>query len=472
MRKLAILTLSLGMAVSAYAPSLAAQRPSLAPRAATIDSSFAPLWQLLSDSTLERLTDEALSGNYDVRAAEARVRGARAARRLSAFDFAPTVTSGSGFTQRRFSAAQLPGAPASFREQDVYDAGFDASWELDLFGRVRSAFAARSALAASTREGLRDVQLSLVSELARTYFELRGAQRQLVVAQRNAANQRRTLQLTIDRLVAGRGTAFDRERASAQVSTTLAGVTAIEAHIAAAGYRLGVLAGGPVRIAPLAPDDAEHVEQAADDELPTLPAAPELSSLSALVRRRPDVRVAERQLAAQGALVGVARAEYLPKLSVVGSVGFNAGATDLFGKKESSRYAIGPVVSWPAFDLGRVRARVDVARAEAEESRARLAQTLLSAQAEAESAVAAYDRARARVVFLRQAATASERGAELARLRFDNGAADFLEVLDAQRTLLDAQDRLAQGDTDAATAYLALYKALGGAWSGGAGHVR
>src|SRR5260221_77355 len=464
MRSLPIIMAAAALAVSVTAPLLGQSTTARADEPALV-----AFWHELGDTTLERLTVEALRANYDVHAAEARLRGARVAGRLAAFDFAPTVTSNTGFSRRRFSATQLPGAPASFREQDVYDAGFDASWEVDIFGRVRSAFAARSALAGSASEELRDVQLSLVSELARTYFELRGAQRQLAVAEQNAANQRRTLRYTVDRLAAGRGTAFDRERASALVSTTLAGVTAIDARIAAANYRIGVLVGGR-RLTPIPlqgpPGDYEVVETV---PVPVLPAGPAIESVAALIRQRPDVRSAERRLTAQGALVSVARADYLPRLNVIGSVGFNAGATDLLGKKESSRYLIGPVLSWPAFDLGRVRAHVEGARAQEEEARARRDQIVLSAQAEAENAIVAYDRSRARVLLLQDAARSSERGAELARLRLDGGESDFLELLDAQRTVLDAQDRLAQGETDAATAYLALYKALGGAWAGSIG---
>jgi NodT family efflux transporter outer membrane factor (OMF) lipoprotein len=467
MRSLSLIVASASLAVSVTAASLEAQGSSAPNQRRVEETELLPFWRQLGDTALERLTSEALRANNDIRAAQASVRGARSARRLAAFDFAPTVTANTGVFRRRYSAAQLPGVSAADRQQDIYDAGFDASWEVDVFGRVRSAYAAQDAIAASVGEELRDVQLSLVSELARAYFELRGAQRQLAVAAQNAANQRRTLQLTVDRLSAGRGTAFDRERASAQVSTTLAGMTATEARIASATYRIGVLSGSAQRIAPPSTDtsDEEEIGEAST----ALPDAPVFASVEHLIRRRPDVRGAERRLAAQGALVNVARADYLPRLNVVGSVGYNAGGSELLGRKEASRYAIGPVISWPAFDLGRVRTRVEAARAQVDESRARFDQTVLSARAEAENAIVAYDRARTRVVFLREAARSSERGAELARLRLDGGESDFLEVLDAQRTRLDAEDRLAQGETDAATAFLALYKALGGAWAGGGG---
>jgi outer membrane protein TolC len=169
-------------------------------------------------------------------------------------------------------------------------------------------------------------------------------------------------------------------------------------------------------------------------------------------------------LAARTALVRSARAEYRPRVGVGGTVGYSSLAVDAFGRAGTARYAVGPVVSWPAFDLGRVRARVDAARAESEDARAEYDRTLLVARAEAQAARVALERARARLAHLRDAARASERGADLARLRFEGGAAGFLEVLDAQRSLLEAQDRLAQGETEATTAFAALYKALGGAW--------
>lgn len=479
MHKLSMPLIRGALALGAAATSLHAQNAAPLLRATDVrtmvvnnnadEPNFQPFWKQFGDTTLERLTRDALRANNQVRSAQASVRGARSARQLAAFDFAPTITANTGMQRRRFSATQLPGVSLADREQDIYDAGFDASWEIDLFGRVRSIYGAQNAIAESAGEGLRDVQLSLVSELARSYFELRGAQRQLQVANQNAANQQRTLQITIDRLTAGRGTAFDRERASAQVSTTLAGVAALEARIAQATYRIGVLAGGAQRIAqpPAASVDNEWLPE--DGVSQTLPDAPKIESVIALVNRRPDVRSADRLVAAQGMLVSAARASYLPRLNVVGSVGYNAGASDLLGKGESSRFAIGPVISWPAFDLGRVRTRVESARAQADVVRAQRDQVLLSAQAEVENAIVAYERARTRVVLLRDAARSSERGAELARLRLAGGESGFLEVLDAQRTMLDAQDRLAQGETDAMTTYLALYKALGGAWTGGQG---
>ncbi|MBV9880706.1 MAG: TolC family protein [Gemmatirosa sp.] len=430
-----------------------------APTPPTDPASIVAFWTAAGDPALARLVDEALRANPDVRGAESRVVAARADRRTAMFELAPIVTTTGGITRSRPSDALVPPALGVRRDQTLFDAGFGASWEVDVFGRLRPLVAARTAAADAAVEDVRATRVSLAAEVARAYYERQGVARQLEVARRNAENQRHTLQLTVDRLDAGRGTALDRERAAAQLSATLAGVPTLEARAAAATYRLGVLLGRDETAAPLAPSVID-----APNDAPALPDLPPLDALPALVASRPDVRAADRVLAARGALVRSARADYLPRLGIAGSVGLASATADAFGRSGTSRYAIGPVVSWPAFDVGRVRARVDAARAEQEDARASYDRAVLAARAETRSAYAAAAGARARLAHLHDAARASERGAELARLRFEGGAAGFLEVLDAERTLLEAQDRLAQGETEAATAFAALYEALAGAW--------
>jgi outer membrane protein, multidrug efflux system len=413
------------------------------------------VWPDLGDSTLTRLLKDAVTANLDVRAAEARVRGARAARTEAVLDLAPTVTVAGGYTRQRLSSASFPGFGA-FPDQDIWDGGFDAFWELDLFGRVRRNVQAQGAFVAVTLEDQRDIQVLVAADLARAYFELRGAQEQLSVAQRNGENQRRTLQVTRQRLDAGRGTAFDTERAQAQLSLTLASIPLLESRVRQAQYQIGVLVGRPpARIA------AELERVAA---LPALPQAISVASPDSVVRRRPDVAAAERALAVERALVGAAKADYLPRIAVEGSAGYSAADFDALGDRGTFRYAVGPVISWPALNLGRIKARVDRSRARESEAQAQYTQTVLRALQEVESSLVRYRTSRARVERIQDAASASERAAELARLRFSGGVADFLQVLDAERTQLEAQDQLAQGRTEAATAYAALYKALGGTW--------
>jgi NodT family efflux transporter outer membrane factor (OMF) lipoprotein len=412
-------------------------------------------WRTLGDTTLDRLIGEVIQANLDVRAAAARVRGARAARTEAALDFVPTVTVAGSYTRQRLSSATFPiGEGGAFPDQDIWDGGFDASWELDLFGRVRRSVQAQGALVGAASEDLRDVQVSLASEVARTYFELRGAQERLGVARRNADNQRRTLEVTQQRLDAGRGTAFDTERARTQLGFTLASIPTLEAQVASSQYQIGVLVGRPP--AKL----AEELNQAA--AVPVLPASVIVASPDSLIRRRPDVSAAERQVAAERAFVGAAKADYLPRVTVGGSAGYSAADLGGLGDEGSLRYAVGPIISWPALNLGRVKARVDASRARQAEAEAQYSQTVLRALQEVETGLVRYRTARTRVERIQDAAAASARAAELARLRFEGGVADFLAVLDAERTQLDAEDQLAQAHTDAATSYAALYKALGG----------
>jgi len=412
--------------------------------------------QDVHDTTLARLLNEAASANLDVRTAEARVRGARSARTEAAFDLAPTVTFAGGYTRQQLSSAAFPIVAPAFPDQNIWDAGFDASWELDVFGRVRKTVQAQSAFVAANQEDLRNVRVSLSAEVARAYFELRGGQERLSVATKNAANQQRTLEVTRQRLQAGRGTAFDTERAQAQLSFTLASIPSLEAQVRQAQYQIGVLVGRPPA--------ALAAELDAAVPLPVLPAAISVESPDSIIRRRPDVVAAERQLAVERALVGAAKADYLPRINLGGSAGYTALSFDALGDGGTFRYAVGPFITWPALNLGRVKARVDVTRAREAEAQAQYSQMVLLALQEVENTLVRYRTAHSRMERIRDAAEASERAAELARLRFSGGVADFLQVLDAERTQLEAQDQLAQSRTDAATAYAALYKALGGTW--------
>jgi len=415
-----------------------------------------PFWRQIGDPTLARLIEEALRTSTNVDAAEARLTGARASRRVSAYDLGPSVTAIGSATRQRASIAQGPGLTSQLPQRDLYDVGFDASWELDVFGRVNRTVNAYGTLAASAEHGLRDVQVSLAAEVARTYFELRGAEQQLAVARRNADNQRRTLSLTEDRLSAGRGNAFDTERAKSVLQLTLAAIPVVESRIAADQNRIATLLGRAPGTLP--------ADWLAGGTLPTLPDTVRIGSPEQLVRRRPDVLGAERQLAAQSLFVGAAQADYLPRLSLAASAGYSATTFDSLSRRGTSRIVAGPVLTWPLLDLGRVKARVDVAHAQEDEAKAAYSATVLRAMEETETALVTYDRAHARLALLNEAVRASTRASELAQQRFDAGLTDFLQVLDAQRTLLDAENQLAQAHTFAATALVAVYKAVGGTW--------
>jgi multidrug efflux system outer membrane protein len=415
-----------------------------------------PFWSDLGDSTLTMLIREAQRANLDVRVAQSRLTSARAARRLAAYDLVPTVTGTGSTSRQQFSIAQTPGLASQLPASQLWDVGFDASWEVDMFGRVGRTVKAQGALAESSEYGLEDVQVSVAAEVARTYFDLRGAQRQLAVAARNAVNQRKVVKLTEDRLAAGRGTAFDTERAKSVLYLTLATTPLFESQIALDRNRLAVLLGRVPNALPAALLDT--------GALLRLPDTLFVGSPDQLVHRRPDVLRAERQLAARSLFVGAARAEYLPRVTLSARAGYAATAADSLFKRGTSRLLIGPVVSFPLFDVGRVRERVEVAQAGQEEARATYSATVLQALEESEGSLVTYDRAHARLSILESAVRSSARAADLAQQRFEAGLTDFLQVLDAERTLLDAESQLTQGYTSAATALVAVYKAVGGTW--------
>ena len=464
-RSLAILALTVLLGACAVGPDYhppEAQAP--VAFASGQEASFVPgevedaFWKGFHDAQLDTLVAQALAANHDIRIAGANLRRARAIRGESRFDLGPTVTASAGHTEVKASSRQLQGAPQSSREQQYYDAGFDAAWELDLFGRARRGVEARNAELGAAEATLQDVQVSVTSEVARNYFELRGLQRQLAVAQRNADNQRSTLDLTRARLDAGTGTDLDTARAQAQLDTTLAVVPSLQAAVDRAIFRLGVLTGhSPQTLL---------ADLALPQELPALPSTLRIGTPEALLRRRPDLRVAERELAAATARVGISVGDLFPKISLLGNFGYDATDSSGLGNGAAQTYAFGPVISWAAFDLGRVRQRIKGDRAAADGALARYEQAVLLALEDAEASLTTYSHSRARQQRLSGAAQASAQAAQIARLRFDGGVANFLDVLDAQRTLLSAQSELARSETEMATALVAVYKALGGGIGG------
>ncbi len=411
-------------------------------------------WTQFGDETLNRLVDEALAANHDLRIALGRLVEARAARRQALFDFAPKVTASGGYTKEQVPAAASPLGVGYNAE--LYDAGFDAAWELDLFGRVRRENEAAHAELQGAEASLHDAQVSVVAEVARTYFELRGEQNELAVARRNVENQQETLRVTDARLEAGRGTELDTSRAQAQLSTTLSSIAPLEAAVARSMHRLGVLTGRN----PNALVDSLSPAR----ELPALPQIAAVGDPATLLRRRPDIRVAERQLAASTAQIGVAVGDLFPKVTFTGSFGYTSNDAGKLGQTGTRSYLIGPGISWAAFDLGRVRAQVAGAHARTDVALASYEKTVLRALEETENSLVTHARARDRLKNADDAARASATAARIARTRYEGGIVDFLEVLDAERTQLTAEDQLAQSRTDAATSLIAVYKALGGGW--------
>ena len=417
----------------------------------------AHFWDTFADTTLERLVGEATRSNYDVRIALSRVAEARALRRDTAFDLAPSINAGGGYTKTKFAQDQaIAGTP---RHNELYDAGFDAFWELDFFGRVRRGLEASNAELGAVEAAERDALVIVTAEVTRSYFELRGFQQQLDVARRNVVNQQSTLDLADARLEAGSGTEFDTARAQAQLSATLGTIGPLEAAVARSIHRLSVLVGRE--------PGALRAELAPTQNLPALPGIVPVGDPAGLLRRRPDIRVAERQLAGATARIGVAVADLFPRVTFTGSAGYVSATSSGLGDAGSEAYTIAPGISWAIFDLGHVQARIAASRARQEGALLQYEKTVLNALEETENSLVTHARARDRLVHDEAAFKASSTAAGLARVRYENGASDFLQVLDAERTLLESEDRLARSRTEAATSLIAVYKALGGGWQAG-----
>jgi multidrug efflux system outer membrane protein len=459
-KKLSVLAVSLVLAACAVGPDYKEPKVATPDQFVSADAGqFSPaavesdFWKGFADEQLNTLIEKALTANHDIRIAAARLREARALRGEARLDFAPTVTASGGYTESRASVRQAPIA-AIERDQDYYDAGFDAFWELDFFGRVRRGVEASSALVQAAEAGVYSTQVSITAEVARNYFELRGSQQRLEVAQRNAENQRETLRITTARLDAGRGTQLDTSRAQAQLSATLATIPDFESSITRSILRLGVLIGQS--------PDSMIAQLSSAQKLPALPAAQSIGTPELLLRRRPDIRVAERELASATAQIGVAVGDLFPRISFVGRWGFDAVNSGDLGNSASEAYTFGPSIQWAAFDLGRVRQRVKQREAATDRALARYEQTVLQALEETDASMTAYVKAKVKQGHLQDSTTASLQAVTLARARYESGVADFLTVLDAERSALTAEDQLALSETQTATALLATYKALGG----------
>lgn len=413
-------------------------------------------WRGFNDSRLNSLVDRALAGNHDLRIASAHVLEARALRRSDEFNYLPVPEATASYTHSQYSQAFEPGVPRNQRNLKLYDIGFDATWELDFFGRVRRTVQAGTAELQAAEANRRDVMVTLISEVARNYFELLGVQGELEVARRNADNQRETVKITQALVEGGRGTDLDVARAQAQLNNTLANIPPLEAAIARSIHRLGVLIGER--------PTALEAELRQPQAVPAMPALVAIGDPAGLLRRRPDIRAAERQLAAATARVGVATADLFPRVTFNGNIGLQASSFAGLTKGGSDTWSFGPSITWAALDYGHVRARMQAAGAEADVALAQYEQTVLRALEETENSLVDYSREETRREYLRESERNSEAAAKLARARYENGATDFLTVLDAERVLYEAQDQLAQSNYRTATALVAIYKSLGGGW--------
>lgn len=416
----------------------------------------AAFWRGFDDPMLEGLVEDALRANHDLRIGLARLDQARALARQSRLDFFPTVTAEAGAGDARASRDQAPGMDRGQRDAESHDAGLRAAWELDFFGRVRRGAQASRAESDAAAADLATLQVAVAADVAQTYFELRGRQAQLAVARGNAGNQRGLLELVDARLEAGRGTELDTARARAQWESTRSRIPALESEVAAGMHRIAVLTGRTPASLVDALDAAKPLPSPGMAEAAGVPGE--------LLRRRPDVAAAEARLEAATARIGVATADLFPRFTLGGLIGSQAVDAGALFERDSETRLVALGVDWSFLDVGRVRARIAGAEAGADENLARYQQTVLRALEETENALARHRSARAELAHLQSAAEAGQRGADMARLRFEGGLVDFLVVLDAERAQLDAEDRLAQGQARAALARVAVYRALAGGW--------
>ena len=411
-------------------------------------------WQEFSDPELDSLVTRALSANLDLQAALARVQQARAVFSQSRSDFAPHVPLSAGYDKGN---QQQPGFGTARIPVESDSLGFDAQWELDLFGHVRRSVEAARADLGAEQADLRGAQVTVAAEVARNYFELRGTQTRLDVARRNLDSEAQTEELTRVRYEGGRVTELDVERARARLQATQASIPPLEAQERQAMYRLAVLLGQ--RPGTL---DAELAPAQIRPFATALP----VGDTSSLLRQRPDVRAAERRLAAASARVGVATADLYPRVTVTGFVGFLSGNVGhLFstsGGDDARAWSVTPTISWAALDFGSVRARLRGREAEFDAASAAYAQTVLLALEETENSFVGYAKEQSALTSLTEQARASAHATEIADLQYRAGVTDFLTLLDAQRTQLEAEDAVVQAQTQVNVRAVAIYKALGG----------
>ncbi|HSV13307.1 MAG TPA: efflux transporter outer membrane subunit [Tepidisphaeraceae bacterium] len=427
-------------------------------------------WTLFNDPTLNELMADAIRSNLDLRLAEARVREARGLRATITGQRYPTVNAGAGYSHQRLSqnappynAFNVPGFPWEF---DLYQAGFDASWEIDVFGRVRREVEAANANIEASVEDRRNTLLTLLAETARNYFELRGYQRQLVIAEENLQLQQESVELTRNRVTNGVAPELDLTRAQAQTATTASQIPELRSQLDEALTRLAVLLGTDAsQLQPrLLPADVATTQPSAVPPVPPPPPVVPVGLPSDLLRRRPDIRRAERQFAASNARIGAAVADLFPRFSLTGAFNLQAGDFTHLGDWSSRSFNIGPAVSWPIFQAGQLQAAVDVRNEQQQQALVQYQMTVINALREVRNAMTSFGNEQDRRTQLVQAVQADQRSLDMANQLYQQGLLDFLSVLDAQRSLYQSQDSLAQSDRLVTTDLIALYKALGGGW--------
>jgi NodT family efflux transporter outer membrane factor (OMF) lipoprotein len=407
-------------------------------------------WATINDPELSGLIDRAMTGNLDLKKARARVREARAQRGVTGASLFPTLDVGGYATWSRTDKDTGSG-----RTSELYSASFDAGWELDIFGGVRRSVEAAEADLQASKEDFHDVLVSLLAEIALNYVELRTLQAQIAATEANLESQGDTFQLATWRQQAGLSDDLAVQQARYNLETTRTLIPTLRTSLEEVLNRIAVLLGEqPGKI---------HRELTVRKSIPAAPLKIAVGVPADLIRRRPDVRRAERELAAQTARVGIATANLYPKFTLSGSIGLEAVALGNLSSGISSLFG-SPRVTWPIFSGGSIRQDIEVQSARQEQAMIKYEATVLSAIEEVENIVTAYAEQQVRRNSLKFAEEAAHQAAELAQKKYETGLADFTGVLEAQRSLLSFQEQLARSDGTVVSNLIRLYKALGGGW--------
>jgi outer membrane protein, multidrug efflux system len=414
-------------------------------------------WKSFRDPELDSLISRAAESNLNIRAAFARVRQARLERAVAKSGFWPTLDGTASYVDNRYSATGLvPFPPGTPLEANLFQGGFDAAWELDVFGGTRRTVEAATAEIGAAEFGRRNLLLTVYGEVARNYVQARAFQRRLAVLRDNIKAQQGILDLTRDLFAKGLATDLDVKQGEALLATTESQEPGFDTGFRACAYRLAVLLGRP--------PGALVEELSVHAPVPAAPPAVPVGLPSDLLHRRPDIQQAERELAAATARIGIAKADLFPQFSLTGDVGLESVyASDWF--TAGSRYwTAGPMVQWRFFEAGRIRANIHLQTARQEEALANYEQSVLAAFEDVENALTAYAHEQIRRKSLARAVEADEQAVHLAEDLYRHGLADFLRVLESQRSLYQSQDALIESDQAVSSNLIALYKALGGGW--------
>jgi len=408
-------------------------------------------WESLNDPQLNHLIETALANSPDLHAAEARLRQSRAGLRQQKSNELPKIGGTAVYLH-----AQLPDSPLGVSKADFYNLGFDATWEADLFGGTRRAVEAASAEAGAAEADLADSHVQLSAEVAQAYVQLRDGQQRLELVRKSVEVEDRALMLTQQRRERGVASDLDVERIRTQVENTRAALIPLDEQVTEALDQLAALTGRE--------PGALDAELTAIAPLPHLPEATPVGDPASLLRRRPDIRAAELRLASKNAQIGERIADYFPKLTLIGDLGFSASDPGHLVRSENFMWIGAPLLQWNALDFGRTKARVEQARAGFDEAAAKYESTVLGALRDANVALSRYGHQRESVVRLLSVETSATRSAQLTEQRYRAGTTSALEWLDAERTRFSAEQNRISADADLLKDYVSLQKSLGLGW--------